>query len=70
MKKLLIGLIKIYKVALSPFLGRNCRFYPTCSSYMIDAIEKKGVFKGLTLGIWRILRCNPWNKNCGHDSVE
>lgn len=70
MKMLLIKLIRVYQIALSPFLGKNCRFYPTCSQYTIEAIEKKGVFKGIFLGLWRILRCNPWNKNCGYDPVD
>jgi uncharacterized protein len=70
MGKVLIALIKIYRAALSPFLGRNCRFHPSCSVYMIEAIEKKGAFKGFFLGIWRILRCNPWNRNCGYDPVK
>ncbi len=57
--------IQFYKMCASPFLAPSCRFSPTCSSYMLDAIEKHGVFKGLALGSWRILRCNPWNK-CNH----
>ncbi len=70
MKFLLIKLIRVYQAALSPYFGRSCRFHPTCSQYMIDAIEKKGVVKGIFLGLWRILRCNPWNRNCGYDPVE
>jgi len=70
MGKVLIALIRFYRAALSPFLGRNCRFHPSCSAYMIEAIEKKGAFKGFFLGIWRILRCNPWNRNCGYDPVK
>ena len=70
MKKLLIIVIESYKRCLSPMLGNNCRFYPTCSSYMIESIEKKGIVKGILKGGWRILRCNPWNKSCGYDPVE
>ncbi len=70
MKRFLTALVKVYQSAVSPFLGRRCRFYPSCSQYMIEAIEKKGSFRGLVLGIWRILRCNPWNKNFGYDPVD
>lgn len=55
-----ILLIKLYKISLSPFIGRSCRFNPSCSSYTIDAIKKQGPLKGVILGFWRILRCSPW----------
>lgn len=70
MKRTLVAIIEGYRRYLSPYLGRNCRFHPTCSAYTIEAIEKKGVVKGLLLGAWRILRCNPWNPNFGHDPVK
>jgi putative membrane protein insertion efficiency factor len=70
MKKLLVILIKCYQICISPYLGRSCRFYPSCSNYAIEAIEKKGIFKGSILSVWRILRCNPWNKNTGYDPVK
>jgi putative membrane protein insertion efficiency factor len=56
-----ILLIRAYKVCLSPFLGKNCRFYPSCSSYSIEAIERHGCIKGLILSIKRICRCHPFN---------
>ena len=59
-------LIKGYKLLLSPYLGRSCRFTPTCSTY--EAIEKYGIFKGGLLGAWRILRCHPWGGS-GYDPV-
>jgi putative membrane protein insertion efficiency factor len=62
MKKFLIQLIKVYQKAVSPFLGNNCRYYPSCSQYSIQAIEKYGVLKGILKSIWRILRCNPFSK--------
>ena len=62
MKKILILLIKIYQKALSPFLGNSCRYYPSCSNYSIQAIEKYGVLKGSLKAMWRILRCNPFSK--------
>lgn len=77
MKKTAIFLIKIYQKTISPdhshigklfpFLG--CRFYPTCSQYTIEALEKYGILKGTLLGIKRIAKCNPWNKG-GIDYLE
>lgn len=68
LKKLLIFPIKLYKKYISPLLGNHCRYWPTCSIYMIQAIEIHGAVKGLILGTWRILRCNPWSKG-GYDPV-
>lgn len=65
----LISLISLYQILFSPLLGRNCRFYPTCSAYAKEAIIKKGIFKGILLSLWRILRCNPFNKG-GFDPVK
>ena len=71
MKKLLILIIKGYQIILSPMLGSHkCRFNPTCSAYMIQAIEKKGLIKGLFLGILRILKCHPFSKKSGYDPVK
>ncbi|MBN1468817.1 MAG: membrane protein insertion efficiency factor YidD [Fusobacteriaceae bacterium] len=61
MKIILILIIKFYQKFISPFLGKNCRFYPTCSCYGIEAINKHGAVKGLYLTIKRILKCNPFN---------
>ncbi|AEI15748.1 UPF0161 protein yidD [Flexistipes sinusarabici DSM 4947] len=61
--------ISLYQKLLSPFLGRNCRFYPTCSAYAKEAIVKKGIFKGVILSLWRILRCHPYSKG-GFDPVK
>ncbi len=66
--KFLILLIRIYQVTLSPFIGRNCRYTPTCSNYGIEAIQKYGVIKGGWLTIKRILSCNPWGGS-GYDPV-
>jgi len=68
MKQILIKFIQTYQVILSPLLHPSCRFHPTCSEYVIEAIEKKGIFKGIIKGIWRILRCNPFGGS-GHDPV-
>ncbi len=70
MKKVLTAPIKLYQRFLSPLLGNRCRFYPSCSQYAIDAIEKKGILKGIMLAVWRILRCNPLNRNSGYDPVQ
>jgi len=69
MKTALIWLIRMYQRGISPILGQHCRFRPTCSQYMIDAISAKGLLKGLCLGIWRICRCNPFNPG-GYDPVK
>ena len=69
MKKILIYLIRFYQKKISPYKKPCCRFYPTCSSYAIEAIEKKGVIRGSVMAIWRILRCNPYGKG-GFDPVE
>ncbi len=63
---LLIGLVRIYKMGISPFLPNVCRFEPTCSTYMIEAIRKYGAIRGTLKGIWRICRCHPWNPG-GYD---
>ena len=68
MTEALLLLIRGYKKWISPMLGERCRFYPTCSSYMVEAITKYGILKGLALGIYRILRCNPLCKG-GYDPV-
>ena len=68
MKFFCIFLIKLYQVILSPIIGRNCKFSPTCSQYMIDAIVKFGVIKGIRLGVKRFLKCNPVSKG-GYDPV-
>jgi putative membrane protein insertion efficiency factor len=68
MKIFVLALIRFYQRFISPLLGSNCRYYPTCSHYMAEAIEKYGVAKGGSMGIKRILRCHPWHKG-GFDPV-
>ena len=65
---ILILLIKIYQYTLSPLIGRNCRYTPTCSNYGIEAIRKYGAIKGGWLTIKRIASCNPWGGS-GYDPV-
>ncbi len=72
MKKLFIFLLKFYQKHISPIfhnLGVNCKFYPSCSNYMMQAIEKYGCIKGIYLGIKRLLRCHPFAKG-GYDPLK
>lgn len=66
--KLIIGLVRFYQMAISPWLGSSCRYTPTCSQYMIEAVDEWGPLKGFWLGIKRIGRCHPWGDH-GHDPV-
>lgn len=69
MKKVMISLVRFYQKYLSGMKGySSCKFYPTCSQYAIEALEKYGAFKGGCLAVWRILRCNPFSKG-GCDPV-
>jgi hypothetical protein len=61
-------LVRSYIAFLSPFFGGACRFYPSCSNYAAEAIERHGAGRGLRLAVWRLLRCNPFNKP-GFDPV-
>ncbi len=63
-----VALIKLYQWILSPWLGSQCRFTPTCSNYSLQAFKKYGVFKGLWLTVRRIARCHPWGGK-GYDPV-
>ncbi|MDR3628501.1 MAG: membrane protein insertion efficiency factor YidD [Ignavibacteriaceae bacterium] len=69
MWRILVFIIKGYQKLISPLFPPSCRFYPTCSEYAIQAIEKYGIFKGGIKAVWRILRCNPFNKG-GFDPVQ
>ncbi len=64
----LILLVRFYRVAISPWLGMNCRFDPTCSNYALEALQVHGVFKGTWLAAKRIGRCHPWGGS-GYDPV-
>ena len=61
MKYLLMGIIRIYKKIISPLFPPCCKYYPTCSSYALDAVGKFGFIRGGWLALWRVLRCNPWS---------
>lgn len=68
LKMLLVGLIKFYQGAISPFLPNSCRYTPTCSQYGVEAIRKHGPFRGGWLTLKRLLSCNPWGGS-GYDPV-
>jgi len=59
MRKIIIGLIRIYQLFISPILGPSCRYYPSCSQYAIEAVKIHGIFKGSFLAVRRVLRCHP-----------
>lgn len=60
-KNILCRVIKFYQKFISPNLGKHCRFYPSCSEYLYQTIQKHGLLKGFIKGVRRILKCNPWN---------
>ena len=65
-----ILLIKIYQICLSPFLGKNCRFNPTCSVYTVEAMTKYGALKGSYLSIKRLIKCHPFSKSDYYDPIQ
>jgi len=69
MRKILIVVIKFYRKYISPMKTTKCPYYPTCSMYGLEAVEKYGVIKGGFMTVWRILRCNPFSKG-GYDPVR
>ena len=69
MSKILLALIRLYRSAISPLLGANCRYIHTCSAYAMQAIEKYGALKGGLMAVRRILRCHPFCKG-GYDPVK
>ena len=68
MRRLTLWLIRGYQWALSPVFGRTCRFYPSCSEYTYQAVLTFGFLKGIRMGAWRILRCNPFCEG-GYDPI-
>lgn len=69
MKYIFIYLVKAYKILISPLLPNSCRFYPTCSEYSIEALQKYGTIKGLWLSFKRIIKCHPFHPG-GYDPVK
>ncbi|WP_448520240.1 membrane protein insertion efficiency factor YidD [Rhodoflexus sp.] len=68
LKRFVIFLLRIYQAAISPLYPASCRFVPTCSEYMVQAVEKHGIIKGFLLGLRRIGRCHPWGGS-GYDPI-
>jgi uncharacterized protein len=69
MRKIFVKPIEVYRRFVSPMLPPSCRYWPSCSEYALQAIQKHGVLKGGLLGAWRVIRCNPWSKG-GIDPVR
>ena len=65
---LIIGPVRAYQLFISPLLGSHCRYTPTCSQYMIEAVQEWGIFRGFFMGLKRIGSCHPWGGH-GHDPV-
>lgn len=68
-RTIIFAVVKTYKYCISPLFPPSCRFTPSCSTYMLEAVEKHGVIRGVALGVWRILRCHPFSKG-GYDPVK
>ncbi|MDD5004943.1 MAG: membrane protein insertion efficiency factor YidD [Candidatus Omnitrophica bacterium] len=68
MSKIVIKIITAYQIYISPFLGRNCRFHPSCSQYCQEAISQYGLLRGMSKGFTRIIRCHPFSRG-GFDPV-
>ena len=69
MTKIFVKPIEVYRRFVSPMLPPSCRYWPSCSEYALQAIQKHGVLKGGLLGAWRVIRCNPWSRG-GIDPVR
>ena len=68
MRHVLIAFVRLYQILLSPLLGSNCRFHPTCSAYSIEAFQVHGAWRGFLLSVRRIGKCHPWGSS-GYDPV-
>jgi putative membrane protein insertion efficiency factor len=66
---MVIGPIRLYQRVVSPVFGDRCKYYPSCSEYAAQAVERFGILRGLALAGWRLLRCNPWSHG-GFDPVD
>lgn len=65
---IMVAVIKVYQWTISPLLGPRCKYYPSCSNYGLEAVRRHGAVRGFALGVWRVLRCNPWSHG-GVDDV-
>jgi putative membrane protein insertion efficiency factor len=69
MTRMALFVLRLYRLCISPYIPTTCRFYPTCSCYMMEALEKKGFWKGLSMGLVRLCKCHPFHPG-GFDPVE
>jgi len=69
LRRLVVLPIRAYQLLLSPMIGERCKYYPSCSHYAAQAVNRYGILRGLVLAGWRLLRCNPWSRG-GFDPVE
>ncbi len=69
LRKIVVFPIRVYQMLLSPAFGDHCKYYPSCSEYAAQAVDRFGILRGLVLAGWRLLRCNPWSHG-GYDPVE
>jgi putative membrane protein insertion efficiency factor len=69
LRSMVIGPIRLYQRVVSPVFGDRCKYYPSCSEYAAQAVERFGILRGLALAGWRLLRCNPWSHG-GFDPVD
>jgi putative membrane protein insertion efficiency factor len=69
LRRLAVLPIRAYQLLFSPMVGQRCKYYPSCSEYAAQAIQRYGILRGLVLAGWRLLRCNPWSRG-GLDPVE
>jgi uncharacterized protein len=69
MRYLVTAPVRLYQWAISPLLPARCKYYPSCSEYAVGAVRRYGILRGVTLAVWRLLRCNPWSHG-GVDFVE
>ncbi len=69
LRSIAVAPIRAYQRVFSPALGERCKYYPSCSEYAVQAVERFGILRGLVLAAWRLLRCNPWSHG-GVDKVE
>ncbi len=70
MTKILVFIIKFYQYLISPLLGNNCRFLPTCSEYFVEALKSQGTIRGFKLGLKRILKCHPFKIVGGREGLD
>lgn len=68
-RALVVLILRFYQRWLSPAFGQRCRYYPSCSEYAVQAVQRFGILRGLVLAGWRLLRCNPWSRG-GFDPVD